>query len=538
MKSILSVFCFGALAALSLLSACNDDPAPVGPSDEINLHDHGSLGTVLVDGDGVTLYYFARDVKGESQCSGGCLDRWPPFHAETPEPGAGLDATDFATLTRSDGTKQTTYKGWPLYYYSPAADGHAEAPGEAGGEGFNSVWFVAKPDYSIRLAAEQLVGADGKQYTGNYTEGAGVTSYLADDHGRTLYLYTNDYKDRNTFTASDLGNNGVWPIFHDDLESIVSTYGATDFGTITVHGQEQLTYKGWPLYYFGQDAMRGDNKGVSVPSPGVWRVVNSSTTEAPETPTVAITTDDVYGDILTDGDGHTLYFFLRDADGTNHCTGGCVTKWPVFYSETIILEEGSVLDIDDFDEITLSDGVTKQTTYRGWPLYYFSTAGDGVGEASGEVGGDAFNTVWYVAKQSYGLMLANAQLTGHDGANYIYNGALLEAGTGLTRYFTDAYGRTVYTFKNDTENDNNFTASDFSNDGVWPIFHVEIDQLPSGMDKNLFGEIEVFGRKQLTFKGWPLYYFGQDAARGQTNGVSFPSINIWPIGRNELPDAP
>ena len=54
-----------------------------------------------------------------------------------------------------------------------------------------------------------------------------------------------------------------------------------DFGMINVHGQDQLTYKGWPLYYFGQDSERGDNKGVSVPSPGVWPIINNATADAP-----------------------------------------------------------------------------------------------------------------------------------------------------------------------------------------------------------------------------------------------------------------
>ncbi|MFW5805897.1 MAG: fasciclin domain-containing protein, partial [Bacteroidales bacterium] len=45
------------------------------------------------------------------------------------------------------------------------------------------------------------------------------------------------------------------------------------FDTINVYGRTQMTYNGWPLYYFGSDdAMRGSTKGVSVPSPGVWPV--------------------------------------------------------------------------------------------------------------------------------------------------------------------------------------------------------------------------------------------------------------------------
>ena len=54
-----------------------------------------------------------------------------------------------------------------------------------------------------------------------------------------------------------------------------------DLRGIDVYGKTQLTYKGWPLYYFGQDANRGDNKGISFPAPGVWPIANTETTIAP-----------------------------------------------------------------------------------------------------------------------------------------------------------------------------------------------------------------------------------------------------------------
>lgn len=65
------------------------------------------------------------------------------------------------------------------------------------------------------------------------------------------------------------------------FDKIPSILSSTDFGTINVFGRTQLTYKGWPLYYFGQDTVRGDNKGVSVSSPRVWPIVNINTTIAP-----------------------------------------------------------------------------------------------------------------------------------------------------------------------------------------------------------------------------------------------------------------
>lgn len=86
---------------------------------------------------------------------------------------------------------------------------------------------------------------------------------------------------------------------------------------------------------------------------------------------------------------------------------------------------------------------------------------------------------------------------------------------------------------------NNFTTNVAEHDATWPIYSGEIKDLPSAMDKSLFGTIEVFGKKQLTYKGWPLYYFGPDAmTRGLTKGVSVPRPGVWPIVNKDSPLAP
>ena len=78
-----------------------------------------SPGTILVDSHGKTLYYFANDVpaSGASSCNGQCAVVWPVFSSDTIKVSSPLDPADFGTITRTDGTKQTTYYGWPLYYY-------------------------------------------------------------------------------------------------------------------------------------------------------------------------------------------------------------------------------------------------------------------------------------------------------------------------------------------------------------------------------------------------------------------------------------
>lgn len=283
MKALFRLLTYSLLAATLFLSTNCEDDDEMTPdaSGEINLATDSSLGEILVDGNGNTLYYFTRDVNGESACSGGCLDSWPIYYSEDLEVGTGLNQADFGTITRGDGDMQSTYRGWPLYYYSPTSDGTLEAAGATSGEGRNNVWYVVKSAYSLMLANAQLVGHDGINYTSDYTEGEEVTQYFTDINGRTLYIFVNDTHDTNNFTNEDFSNDAVWPIFYVDLEELPSSMDEDEFGVISVFGRDQLTYRGWPLYYFGQDTQRGENKGVSFPVPGIWPIANLDTPEAP-----------------------------------------------------------------------------------------------------------------------------------------------------------------------------------------------------------------------------------------------------------------
>jgi len=267
------------LLVFFILPGCDkDDDAPPPSPVQVKLTANASLGDILTDKDERTLYYFANDASGANTCTGGCEAVWPAFTIDAltaDKIGAGLDMANFSTTTTASGKTQLVYRGRPLYYYAPS-NGTAnvpEAPGETNGENVNGVWFVVKPDYSVMLTNVQLVGLDGKNYTSDYSEGDGKTIYFTDGNGITLYAFINDRFDDNNFTNPDFSNNSFWPIYETDKIVVPSTLDATLFSTIDVFGRTQLTYKGWPLYYFGQDAMvMGANKGVSVPVPGVWPV--------------------------------------------------------------------------------------------------------------------------------------------------------------------------------------------------------------------------------------------------------------------------
>lgn len=95
------------------------------------------VGKYLADGSGMTLYYFKKDEAGESYCKDGCLEKWPIFYAKNLKAPDGYNESNFGTLTRENGKKQTTYKGHPLYYYTPDKE-----KGDVKGQGVGNVWFV------------------------------------------------------------------------------------------------------------------------------------------------------------------------------------------------------------------------------------------------------------------------------------------------------------------------------------------------------------------------------------------------------------
>lgn len=263
--------------AFSTFISCSDDENelkndPMG----LQLRADPVFGDVLTDAKGKTLYFFSNDAKGTSTCTGGCLTMWPKYHSAETSTDMEVDKAEIGEITRADGSKQTTYKGWPLYYFT--GDNTANT---INGDGLEKIWFVAKPDYMLMVVNSQLVGANGKNYKEDLSEGMGNTIYFTDDRGRTLYAFAPDKFNKNTFTKEDFSNDPIWPIYQMISGALPSIIADELIDNIDVFGKKQLTYKGWPLYYFGQDSQIGDNKGVSVPQPGVWPVVNENSSIAP-----------------------------------------------------------------------------------------------------------------------------------------------------------------------------------------------------------------------------------------------------------------
>lgn len=116
-------------------------------------------GSILVNAQGMTLYILTSEAGGSIKCSGQCLNFWPPLllpsGTTTPTAGSGV-AGKLGTVTRSDGTVQVTYNGYPLYLFA-----NDKAPGDTNGVGiqaFGGTWEFVRPN-GVPLAAtpvEQL----------------------------------------------------------------------------------------------------------------------------------------------------------------------------------------------------------------------------------------------------------------------------------------------------------------------------------------------------------------------------------------------
>jgi predicted lipoprotein with Yx(FWY)xxD motif len=179
-RTIISAAAAALLSATSL-AACGgggDNPATAastppkaagGKTATIGLADAGSLGKVLVDSSGRTLYLFQKDSGTTSACTGPCAAAWPPLRVSgKPTVGAGLSASKVGKSPRSDGKAQVTYNGHPLYRFQ----GDKQA-GDTNGQGisaFGGGWFALS-------SAGDMVSGSGSSAGGGSSTSGGAGGY-------------------------------------------------------------------------------------------------------------------------------------------------------------------------------------------------------------------------------------------------------------------------------------------------------------------------------------------------------------------------
>ena len=159
----------GAIAAALVIAACGSSSTnnggsggsggSAGSTTALSAKKVGSA-TLLTNSKGHTLYWFVPDTSTTSKCNGSCAHYWPPLHGPVTA-GSGVKGT-LGVITRSDGSKQATWNGHPLYTYVGDT-----TPGMAKGNGLNlsgGVWHDIVLTGTSAPAASPCATAGGYGY--------------------------------------------------------------------------------------------------------------------------------------------------------------------------------------------------------------------------------------------------------------------------------------------------------------------------------------------------------------------------------------
>jgi LPXTG-motif cell wall-anchored protein len=248
--------------------------APVAFAQEgaVNMAAHPTLGNILTDSAGRTLYRFTRDtVNQSSACYNQCAITWPPLLIGDGNPvaGEGVNGDLLGVLTRTDGTRQVMYNGMPLYYYNADTN-----PGDANGQLRGNVWYIVHPNTTT-------VGNQGVSLRAARNDALG--SFITDKDGRTLYIFTRDSENTSVCYG---GCANTWPpLLVGQAEPTLDGIGGTLAVAVRNDGNRQVTYEGKPLYYYAPDTNAGDAKGQGVNN--VWYVIAPIAASAPAAPVAA-----------------------------------------------------------------------------------------------------------------------------------------------------------------------------------------------------------------------------------------------------------
>jgi predicted lipoprotein with Yx(FWY)xxD motif len=123
------------------------------------------LGTVLVDGNGRTVYVLTTDGKTNVPCedSTGCTKVWPdlpfPNGVSSAKAGTGVQASQLASMKQSDGQTYPTYNGWLMYEYT-GDTGPAQGHGQ-GIQSFGGTWYALSTSGTPVTAAKSAATSGG-----------------------------------------------------------------------------------------------------------------------------------------------------------------------------------------------------------------------------------------------------------------------------------------------------------------------------------------------------------------------------------------
>ncbi|CAM5606405.1 MULTISPECIES: SCO0930 family lipoprotein [unclassified Streptomyces] len=257
-------------------------------------------------------------------------------------------------------------------------------------------------------------GAPGQEGIGAQTSAAGELSVstnaelgkvLTDSGGLTLYRF-----DKDTAEPAKSNCDGEcakkWPpVPADDAEAGAGIDKAL-LGSVTrSDGTKQLTVGGWPAYRFAKDINAGDVNGQGVG--GTWyalapdgkKAQDGTGAQTSDLPGLSTRKDPKLGEIVIDGNGHTVYRFMKDSPWPmkTACTGECLKKWPVI--KPVDAKDTKGIDLkgsgprgQGYVVFDRPDGI-RQQTIDCVPIYTF--AGD---KKPGDTNGQGVGGTWYAIR--------------------------------------------------------------------------------------------------------------------------------------------
>jgi predicted lipoprotein with Yx(FWY)xxD motif len=144
--ALIVVGCGSSSSSTTTTSTSSAKSGSSAPGVKVSAKSVSSLGPVLVNEEGKTLYVFAPDKESKVTCQGECAAIWPPLKLESGQKATASGAVQSKLLGKDsdpEGGEVITYAGWPLYTYT--ADTSA---GTATGQGVNlngGYWYVISP---------------------------------------------------------------------------------------------------------------------------------------------------------------------------------------------------------------------------------------------------------------------------------------------------------------------------------------------------------------------------------------------------------
>jgi predicted lipoprotein with Yx(FWY)xxD motif len=229
---------------------------------QLSVTENVKLGKVVTDSAGMTLYRFDKDTAEppKSACDGDCAKAWPPVPADGATAAAGVDKSLLGEVTRTDGTKQLTIAGWPMYRY--AKDTKA---GDTNGQGVGGTWYASAPD-GKKASAADLPGLSVRN-------DPKLGEVVVDKNGMTVYRFMKDKAWPDSVSNCKGACLEKWPAVAPVEAN--DTKGVTKKGLMAFtrpDGVKQMTVDCWPIYTFSGDKAPGDTNGQGVG--GTWYAVS------------------------------------------------------------------------------------------------------------------------------------------------------------------------------------------------------------------------------------------------------------------------